>query len=373
MRFRSNKPTYIVTVVASLLLAVIQSPTSSAVSNSPIVYTATMPKAHIPSAPNGGTDDYRCFLIDPSVKQDSLITSVKFLPQRKVLWHHAILFQVGSKDLAEAIKLDNNGTGWPCFGGTGMGSSFASFLTSPWLSSWAPGRDTDVMPTGYATPFKKGDRLIMQVHYNLLLATMGMKIADQSKVEITTVPAKNSTLKTLYGDMVAAPVELACPAGVTGDLCDRGKSLTDLGIRTSAGSAFEAAGLNLLCGQSAFKPTPSTTSTCDKKITQNEIVIKATPHMHLLGRSLKLVLNPGTPGEKTILDRPNYNFDDQSPTLLKQPIALKAGDTVRVTCTFDPKLRSVLPALSKLPPRYVTWGEGSSDEMCLGVMGVFKS
>jgi hypothetical protein len=173
--------------------------------------------------------------------------------------------------------------------------------------------------------------------------------------------------------MVAAPVELACPAGVTGELCDRGKSLTDLCRRPSPASAFEAAGLNLLCGQRAFKPVPSTTSTCDKKITKNELVVKATPHMHLLGTSLKLILNPGTPGEKIILDRPKYNFDDQSPTVLKTPIALKVGDTVRVVCTFDPKLRSILPALKKLPPRYVTWGEGSSDEMCLGVMGVSRN
>jgi hypothetical protein len=92
--------------------------------------------------------------------------------------------------------------------------------------------------------------------------------------------------------------------------------------------------------------------------------------MHLLGRSLQLILNPGTPGEKILLDRPNYNFDDQSPTVLKEPVQLKVGDTVRVTCTFDPTLRQVLPELKKLPPRYVTWGEGSSDEMCLGVLGV---
>ena len=93
--------------------------------------------------------------------------------------------------------------------------------------------------------------------------------------------------------------------------------------------------------------------------------------MHLLGVSLTLVANPGTPREHVILNRPNYNFDDQSATVLKKPISLKAGDTVRVTCKFNPKLRQMLPELKKLPPRYVTWGEGSSDEMCLGIMGVY--
>lgn len=335
-------------------------------------YTATMTKAHLPSAPYGGTDDYRCFLIDPQLSQDSLITSVEFLPQQRKLMHHAILFQVGKKDLASAVTLDNQGAGWPCFGGTGVGSGFSSFLTTPWLSSWAPGRDKDVMPGGYATPMAKGDRIVIQIHYNLLAAAHGKVGPDRSSVRITAVPAKGSTLRTLYAELVAAPVELACPAGVTGELCNRGKSLGDLARRTSSASAFEAAGLNLLCGQSAFSPTPSTTSTCDKKITVNLTVLKATPHMHMLGTSLKLILNPGTPQEKIILDRPKYNFDDQSATVLKTPIKLKIGDTVRVVCTYDPRLRGLIPQLKKLAPRYVTWGEGSSDEMCLGVMGVSR-
>ena len=94
--------------------------------------------------------------------------------------------------------------------------------------------------------------------------------------------------------------------------------------------------------------------------------------MHLLGRSLKLTLNPGTSTEQTILDVTNYNFDDQSSTLLKSPIAVKPGDTIRIECTFDPTLRQKIPQLKTLEPRYVTWGEGSSDEMCLGIVSTSK-
>lgn len=334
------------------------------------VYVAQMVKPHLPQGSNGGSDDYHCFLIDPKVRQDSLITQVEFQPQRRGMIHHAIMFLVGEKDLAEAISLDKNGAGWPCFGGTGIGSSFSSFLTSPWLSSWAPGRDKEIMPTGYGTPIAKGDRIVLQVHYNLLAITSGKIPTDQSGVKIFTIPAKGAHLQVLYSELVAAPVELACPIGVSGPLCNRGKSLIDLAQRTSQSSALESVGLNLICGHNAISPTPSDISTCDQKITRNELVVKATPHMHLLGRSLRMVLNPGTPGQKILLDRPKYNFDDQSPTILKRPIQLKVGDTVRVECTYDPKLRGLLPELKKLPPRYVTWGEGSSDEMCLGVLGV---
>ena len=335
--------------------------------------TATMNKPYQPAPNNGGTDDYHCFVIDPHLKSNSMITSVAFKPQQKLIVHHMILFQVTPKERASALTLDNNGEGWSCFGGTGMGSTFSSFLTTPWLSSWAPGRNLDLMPAGYGTTIGKGDLLVIQIHYNLLAIDFGSTPKDQSSVVLNTVPAAGSSLKPLFADLFPAPVELACPAEVTGDLCDRGKSLIDLARRTSTSSAFESVGLNLLCGQSAFKPIPNTTSTCDRTITRNELVIKATPHMHLLGTSMKLTLNPGTPSEQILLDRPHYNFDDQAPTVLKKPIALKVGDVVRVQCTFDPTLRSVLPQLKKVAPRYVTWGEGSSDEMCLGVLGVARN
>jgi len=79
-------------------------------------------------------------------------------------------------------------------------------------------------------------------------------------------------------------------------------------------------------------------------------------------------LNPGKATEKVLLNVQSYNFDDQSATVLKSPIKVSAGDIIRVQCTFDPTLRQKIPHLKQLEPRYVTWGEGSSDEMCLGVI-----
>jgi len=335
-------------------------------------YSVSMTKAHLPIAPNNGTDDYRCFLLDPKVSQDSIIRTIQFIPQKKDYVHHAIIFRVTDADLPQAIIQDKSGTGWPCFGGTGLGGMLSTFVSSPWLSSWAPGRGKDISPVGYGTPFKKGERFVLQVHYNLLAAQDGKLETDQSKIVMETIPAKGAKIKQLNLELFPAPVELACPEGVTGPLCDRRQSLIDLAARTSTTSAFEAAGINALCGQDPFKPTASLKSRCDKIMNSNFNVIAAAPHMHLLGRSLKLTLNPGTTTEKTLLDVTNYNFDDQSSTVLKQPVAVKAGDTIRVECTFDPTLRQKIPQLKSLAPRYITWGEGSSDEMCLGVIAATK-
>jgi hypothetical protein len=99
----------------------------------------------------------------------------------------------------------------------------------------------------------------------------------------------------------------------------------------------------------------------------------AAGHMHLLGRSIRLTLNPGTPRETVLLDVPNYDFDNQGATWLARPVAVAAGDTIRVSCTYDTALRARLPELSALPPRYVVWGEGTADEMCLGILTVTRA
>jgi len=363
MKLRILPIALIAVLSASLLPSIAQAAPSKSK-----VYTVTMKKAHLPSAPKNGTDDYRCFLLDPKVTEDSIIRSIQFIPQRKNYVHHAIIFRVTDADIPEAIAVDKNGTGWPCFGGSGLGGMLSTFISSPWLSSWAPGRGKDISPAGYGTPFKKGERFVLQVHYNLLAANGGKVETDQSKIVMETVPAKGATVKQLHVELFPAPVELACPSGVTGPLCDRKQSLIDLAARTSTTSAFESAGINALCGQDPFKPTASLTSQCDKVINSNFMVIAAAPHMHLLGRSLSITLNPGKATEKVLLDVQSYNFDDQSATVLKNPVKVSAGDTIRVKCTFDPTLRQKIPQLKQLDPRYVTWGEGSSDEMCLGVI-----
>ena len=331
-------------------------------------YEVKMPKPYQPKGLNGGFDDYRCFLIDPNVKTNSILTTIEFIPQTKAVVHHAILFKVPAAQIAAAKEIDPEQDGWSCFGGSGIGTMFQSFVNTPWLSAWVPGRNRDVAPKGYGYPFNKGDQIVLQVHYNLLAANSGNQVTDQSKIVLSGVPANGAKVKTLNYELLPAPVELACPSGVTGPLCDRKQALIDLAARTSPLSALEVTGISVLCKQNPFKPIPSNTSVCDKEIKKPQLVVAAAPHMHLLGRALKITANPGTANETVLVDNQNYNFDDQSAKVLPKPFKLNVGDTVRVQCTFDPTLRQKLPVLKNLPPKYITWGEGSGDEMCLGVL-----
>jgi hypothetical protein len=94
--------------------------------------------------------------------------------------------------------------------------------------------------------------------------------------------------------------------------------------------------------------------------------------MHLLGASIRLTLNPGTARERVLLDIPRWDFHWQNAYALARPVRARAGDVVRVTCRHDVGKR--LRGEHGIPrtPRYVVWGEGTSDEMCLGVLQVTR-
>ena len=77
-------------------------------------------------------------------------------------------------------------------------------------------------------------------------------------------------------------------------------------------------------------------------------IVRLTAHMHLLGQGMKFVLDAGTPNAKTLLDITNYNFDYQRSYDIAS-ITTKPGDTIQVTCTYNPTLRQELPATAQAP------------------------
>src|SRR5256886_2360628 len=207
----------------------------------------TMPQPYTPAAPNGGTDEYRCFLVDPGLTSAAFLTGSQFLPQNADIVHHAIFFRVDPAGVDAA-------------------------------------RQADARPHG-----------------------------------------------------------------------------------ARAQPRAAAASLNTLSRHDAA-PVAGATQHCDHKVRKARTVYALAGHMHLLGRSIKVELNPGTPTAQTLLDIPTYNFDDQGMRPLAKPVTVKPGDTYRVTCTHDVSLRKQLPQLHGLPARYVVWGDGTSDEMCLGLV-----
>jgi hypothetical protein len=338
---------------------------ATAAGASPPVTTINMLPAHsyTPQAQKPGTDDYHCTLVDPHVKSNSFITSSQFFPNSNEV-HHAILFLVPPNVVNAAMAADVGGKGWTCFGETALpGTGLASLGETPWLTAWAPGHGKDVLPAGTGVKLPAGSMVIMQVHYNLLRGDKPVR----AKLTLNTVPA-STPLKPLSLELMPAPPDVPCPAGVSGPMCDRTASLADLSQRFGADQVGFVNILENICGRNPSDPPTGDTTTCSWDVRGGQKIVRLGVHMHLLGRGMKIVLDPGTPQAQTLLNVTNYDFNYQRSYTLKTPVLTHRGDTIGVTCTYDPTLRQELPQLRKLPPRFVTWGDGSSDEMCLGLV-----
>jgi hypothetical protein len=342
--------------------------------------TLAPPQPYTPHATGGGTDDYHCFLLDPKLTQNMYVTGALIKPQRTGIVHHVILYDASGAQATAARQLNaqSGGKGWSCFGGPNLPTDISDpgsidrLGQPPWIAAWVPGHTSNNLPTGTGVLLHKGDLVVMQVHYNLIEAAG----PDRSQAQLELRPA-TTKLIPLQTQLIAAPVELPCPTGVTGTQCSRNTTLQNEVKEYGIENAYIPTALLALCGKTlADYPQnigagTSISTSCDRAVKSNETIYGVAGHMHLRGRDIKVTLDPGTAKEQTLLHIPAWDFHWQDVYYLVHPISVGPGDTIRVSCTFD-NSKAAQPVINgkQLTPRYVLWGEGTTDEMCLGMLSV---
>jgi mono/diheme cytochrome c family protein len=338
--------------------------------------TLSPSRPYLPKAAVGGLDDYHCFLLEPKLAQDAYVTSAVIKPQRPSIVHHVILFEASGENAVDARRLNaaSGGNGWTCFGGPGLaetrptaGSASNDRLGAPpWISAWVPGHTTNDTPAGTGVLVHAGAAIVMQVHYNLIHKAL----RDRSRAVVRFAPAATTKLTPLNTILLPAPVELPCPRGVKSQLCSRDVAVQEEIRKYGYNAALIPAGLLYLCGKSLndYPGNPgsvkSLSTGCDRRVTRPLRIYGVAGHMHTRGIDIRVQLN-----DQTLLHIPRWNFHWQDAYYLEHPVDANVGDTIRVTCTFDnSKVKQPLVNGKLLKPRYVLWGEGTTDEMCLGLL-----
>lgn len=335
---------------------------ASATSQTHVTSTWLTSPSYKPKAPPGATDDYHCNVLDPHITRNSYIVSSQFFPGSSED-HHAALFLLPASLVAQAKRDEVFKSGWTCFGeGTLPNSPLIDFAQTTLLSNWSPGSGPVEFPKGTGFEIPAGSMVIMQVHYNLLAGDKPVK----NSLVLHTVPLSAPVLPLHVQEFEAAP-DIPCPTGVHGVLCGRAASLANQGHRFGPNAVIIVNGIEELCGRNPVDPPAGDSTSCTAKLQSGGFLVRVAPHMHLLGVGFTMVVNPGTPEAKTVLDVSNYDFHHQHAYNLATPVAVTSGEPVQITCTYNPKLEEELPVLRKVAPHYVTWGDGSTDEMCVGV------
>jgi hypothetical protein len=276
-----------------------------------------MHEAYTPTA----QDDYRCFLLGWPFDEKKYITGLGIEPDNKKTVHHAILYLIAPDQVQAAIDRENEDDipGYSCFG-SGL---------DPWLTSYEPGGFGEEVPGGLGFEIAPGSELMLQVHYN----TLNDDGPDKSHVELMLEDEVDRV-----GD-VALIMRGTWPAGgmpIPANNPDVMHSWRGRPSNLQADTAYDLYWADL--------------------------------HMHALGsRGGIAIVRAGTGEVVPLLEIPDWAFEWQETFLFREPVRLQPYDQLMVECHFDNTAPNQLVVQGKqLVPRDLNWGEGTTDEMCLG-------
>ena len=315
------------------------------------------------------TNDYRCFLLDPELDAPAVVTGYDFLPDQIEIVHHALVYRLSGTTAPNIAEADDGdpGPGWECFGGIhvpGIGlSPSGRGERSELVMGWAPGQLPTSYEDGTGQRLDAGDLLVVQVHYHATHETP----ADQSSIALELGDQPPEDYLNVQTTTMLAPAEIPCGPGEVGPLCDRDAELRDLFRLYGAEGPAIANGLHLLCGTTVeelavLDDENQAHSSCDHRVGEDARLLAVLGHMHEIGVAFRMTLNPDTPDETILLDIPRWDFGWQFNYPVAGEVLLARGDTIRIQCTWDRDL------VVQEEPHYVTWAEGTEDEMCFSTI-----
>ncbi len=344
-----------------------------------------MPEAYAGSL--AVANDYRCFVLDPKITVPTFVTGYAVTPGQRQEIHHAQIFHIDASQVeASKARAGKDGKpGWSCYTGptlpstTRVGSGIPgvgapkpgarpdlrSLLGQPGLiAGWVPGQDPVVYPEQSGILFQPGDAIVLQMHYHY----SSEPTPDRSTVALQTDPG---TDPIRHLDIVnpIGPVEIPCAPGATAPLCDRSAALVDAARQYGPAGSLIEQGLLLMCRKQASDLAATfhngvASSSCDSKVPESGTMVGAMGHMHTLGKTFRLTLDPEKPTPTVLLDIPTWNFDWQMNYEFQTPIHVTAGQTIRMECSWD---RSLDPTR---PEKYIVFAEGTEDEMCFSTYAI---
>lgn len=305
----------------------------------------------------GVVDDYRCFVHDPGVTDAAWVTGFQFVADRTDVVHHAIgyLLPASARPLATAADDADPGPGWSCYGSSGLDADDQIFL------GWAPGQDPSVLPEGSGIPLDAGDFFVTQIHYHYEAGA-----PPDSSALLVDLAGSDAALDDVHVRQYVAPAELPCTTEQSGPLCDRDAALADA-IERFGNAGVQADRINATCGAAPSDFVSFTDgvaqSSCDLPVYGFGQIVSVLGHLHELGASFKMTLNPDTDDELVLLDIPRWSFDWQLNYGPVDDIALVPGDMLRIECSWDRSLGD-----NGDDDRYILWADGTDDEMCFSTV-----
>jgi hypothetical protein len=259
--------------------------------------------------PGHGADVYRNFVIPLSLGEDKWVRAIEFRPSARSSVHHVLFFGDTSGAARQADAADNE----PGFAGMGG----RRWRSAP-LGGWTPGQQPHVLPEGVALPLPKGSDLVLQYHFH----PHGKAETERPQIGL--------------------------------HFADRAPARTLTGLQLPVLFGFFA-GIDIPAGARDFRVRDSFILPIDVEA----VVIGA--HAHYLGREMKMTATFPTGEQKTLLWIKKWDFAWQDRYYFEDLVQLPKGTRLDAEIAWDNSADN--PDNPSDPPRRVTWGEQSTDEM----------
>jgi Copper type II ascorbate-dependent monooxygenase, C-terminal domain len=289
-----------------------------------IDYELALPEAYTPQV---SPDDYRCFFVDWPAAENTFVTGFGVTPDNDAIVHHTIAFLARPDKIAAFQALDDAeaGPGWTCYGGPG--GDKGSGIQAAWIGAWAPGGVGADFPAGTGIEVPAGSKLVIQMHYNTLATAPS---PDRTKILVRTDASVEKK---------ALVVPFANPNWV------KSQTMTIPAHTSDVSHSF------------TYDPTVFIGNTGGGVIPSGVPlkVHSASLHMHTLGERAITRIDRASGDNECMLDIPRWNFHWQGNYGFSSPKQINPGDKLYLECQWDN------PGSAD-----VNWGEGTSDEMCLG-------
>jgi hypothetical protein len=291
-----------------------------------------MPRAYTPHRRAGGGDDYHCFVLPWGASTQRFVTGFNVKPGQRREVHHMILFLARPQDasIVDGWEKADAKPGYSCYGGPSLTGSGRQ-IPAQFLAGWVPGSFGTNFPAGTGIRILPGSRLILQVHYNL--ESIARPKPDRSTVQLKLddhVARRAIYVPLVDFGWIASPQTFVIPAGrkhVVHTYSEDPRTIIpffDRELDTSRGL----------------------------------VVYSALLHMHRLGRSGNIAV-VGSGRRSVLLRIAHWDFDWQREYYFADPEVIAPGDRLSIRCVHNGRRG-----------RTVTWGENSSDEMCIGFLYV---
>jgi hypothetical protein len=253
-----------------------------------------------------GPDEYRCFVLPIQIPAGKYIRSIEYRPGNRKIVHHAVVTSLLHEEAV--LKLAE-----------GDSKSFLSGLAPPGrllsgpLSIWTPGMEPHFLPGDLASSWPEKSDMVLQLH----LHPSGKPESEQSAIGIHLTDEKPSAMLKMT---VFSNNKIDIPAGKP-----------DYEVRAS------------------------------KTLNAEATLFGIYPHLHLIGRSVRAEATLPDTTKVPLISITDWDFNWQYYYQYAESVRLPAGTRIDVRWTYDNSASN--PANPSSPPRRVTFGEQTTDEM----------